>query len=122
MKATQRIWRTAEDGRYVGDGHPDAVSLAYAPGDEVPNDLAVDESTAAEREASELEVLRVELDAERERSAALEKANEALTAELEQAGAVLAERDAQLAKAAETPADKAAAKPADKAAARPATK
>lgn len=34
MKATQRLWRT-KDARLVLDGHPDAASLAYAPGDDV---------------------------------------------------------------------------------------
>jgi hypothetical protein len=33
-----RIWRTA-DGRHVTDGHPDAAFLAYADGDQVPEDV-----------------------------------------------------------------------------------
>jgi hypothetical protein len=32
--ATERLWRT-EDGGLVLDGDPDAVALAYAPGDQI---------------------------------------------------------------------------------------
>lgn len=34
MIADQRLWRT-KDGRLVDDGDPAAVTLAYAPGDEL---------------------------------------------------------------------------------------
>lgn len=38
--AKHRLWRTAA-GELVGDGHPDAVSLAYAEGDELAGDDAM---------------------------------------------------------------------------------
>ncbi len=39
MRAERRLWRTAAGG-LVPDGHLDALSLAYAPGDEVSNEDA----------------------------------------------------------------------------------
>ena len=37
--ADQHYWHTA-DGRYVPTGHVDAEALAYAKGDELPDDVA----------------------------------------------------------------------------------
>lgn len=54
MKATERLWRTA-DGALVRDGDPDAATLAYAAGDEVaPADEAkVPDTDQAEEKAAD---------------------------------------------------------------------
>lgn len=39
MLTDKRLWRT-DDGEIVPDGHPDAAFLAYAIGDQVPDDVA----------------------------------------------------------------------------------
>lgn len=39
MLTDRRLWRT-NDGEIVPDGHPDAAFLAYAIGDQVPDDVA----------------------------------------------------------------------------------
>lgn len=39
MTRPTRVWATSKPGRYVGDGHPDAVSLAAGPADALPKDF-----------------------------------------------------------------------------------
>lgn len=39
MIADRHYWRTA-DGRFVPTGHPDGEVLAYAKGDEMPDEVA----------------------------------------------------------------------------------
>jgi len=59
-----RVWTTAEAGRYVGDGHPDAVLLAAGVAGTLPTDFdpATFEATVEAWPTDEVELDEVEAD------------------------------------------------------------